>query len=61
VANIELAAFYRAQAVRMIGLAATASNQASRLELMEMATTFQRLAAREEEIDNPDSDNAQSA
>ncbi|HEY3918523.1 MAG TPA: hypothetical protein VGL83_12060 [Stellaceae bacterium] len=48
--DIELAAFYREQAARMVTLAGQAVNSAGRLELMEMAATFQRLAMREEEL-----------
>ena len=50
VANAELAAFYREQAARLARYAFGVADEASRLELMEMAATFQRLAMREEGI-----------
>ena len=42
------AAFYREQATVLARRAVAVSDQASRLELLEMAATFQRLALREE-------------
>ena len=44
----ELGAFYREQAAALARRALDVKHQASRLELLEMATTFQRLALREE-------------
>ena len=49
VVGLELAAFYREQAARMLAFALEASHEESKLELTEMATVFQRLALREEE------------
>ena len=48
IADADLAAFYREQASRMARRALVVSNKKARLELMEMAATFQRLALREE-------------
>lgn len=47
--GFELVAFYREQSARMLAFALDASNDATKLELTEMAAAFQRLALREEQ------------